>query len=96
MLEIIADYATTPGTAIDAAIIHAWPAFDIDEFLEKVIRRRQSLYGLSIANLSDERLQCLSLLVDYDNAVPQLIFKRLEAFSSRQELVLRLMEMFQA
>jgi hypothetical protein len=85
MLDVIASYAAIPGTAIEAAIIHSWPAFDMDDFAEKVIRRRASLYGYCIADLSAEEFECLSMLVDYDNALPATVFERLKAFSSKQE-----------
>jgi len=64
MLEIIAEYAQrVPESSIDSELANAWDSFDDLEYAERVIRPRGRFFGVSTAELDEESLTCLGLLV---------------------------------
>jgi len=65
MLEVIEGYADVPGDAVWGELISAWTAFDPDEYLGRVIRRRKSeaFAGFKIEDLDEDTLKCLQFFV---------------------------------
>jgi hypothetical protein len=80
MLDIIESYASFPGKPVDVAIVHAWTAFDLQQYLNKIISKRRLMFDFDMTLIDQEKLECLAMLVAYDNSDYDLVAQRFEQF----------------
>ena len=86
MLQVIATYSAIPGRLVDTAMLRAWVSFDLEEFADKIVRRRGSLLGCDVSNLDAEEVECLCALVDFENANSGALVERFNNFRKSRKL----------
>jgi hypothetical protein len=91
MLSVIEGYADVQGVEVETELAMAWQVFEPVDYFNRVIKHRESLLQLRIADLDAEAVQCLHLLLEIGELTPPFggeVLKRLTAFSSKHDLTI--------
>jgi hypothetical protein len=63
MLRVVEGYAQVEGEEIDRELVRDWSAFEELAFENRVIARRDSIFGVRISELAEEESECLKVLL---------------------------------